>query len=309
VCQVSAAELFSARHAAARTAGDPSLCVSQSLGVSQLRAALRTARRLSGRRGQSDAFRLRRLTGRDRRSTHSDSTSRRTGCPPNGVNRTKAFAPLSRKGNWDIRYAGAVPSLTARIAAALAAWSTAFFLTSCHSSPSGDHAHTLPTDDTPVITGEPAPFNSADVNFANSMTAQEQQGINISLLVPDRSTNSELVTFAAKTGPALQVDTEILKALSAQWKEGQDKQPGNDGPSNTPGGIVDNPAIAKLDSLRGPAFDTLWLKTMIGLDQGAIGLANAEVANGKNEDATSLAKQIVKARQAEIARMQQIPAG
>ena len=224
-------------------------------------------------------------------------------------NPTNAFAPLSRKGNWDIRYAGAVPSLTARIAAALAAWSTAFFLTSCHSSPSGDHAHTLPTDDNPVITGEPAAFNSADVAFANSMTAQEQQGINISLLVPDRSTNSELVTFAAKTGPALQVDTEILKALSAQWKEGQDKQPGNDGPSSTPGGIVDNPAIAKLDSLHGPAFDTLWLKTMIGLDQGAIGLANAEVANGKNVDATSLAKQIVKARQSEIARMQQIPAG
>jgi uncharacterized protein (DUF305 family) len=218
------------------------------------------------------------------------------------------FAPLSRKGNRDVRYASAVQSLTARIAAALAACSTPFFLTSCHSSPSGDHAHTLPIDDKPVITGEPAAFDSADVAFANSMTAQEQQGIDISLLVPDRSMNSELITFAAKTGAALQVDTEVLKALGAQWKEGQDKQPGNDGPSSTPGGIVDNPAIAKLDSLHGPAFDTLWLKTMIGLDQGAIGLANAEVANGKNVDATSLAKQIVKARQAEIARMQQFPA-
>jgi uncharacterized protein (DUF305 family) len=45
---------------------------------------------------------------------------------------------------------------------------------------------------------------------------------------------------------------------------------------------------------------------MIGLDQGAIEVANAEVANGKNVDATSLAKQIVKARQAEIGQMQQI---
>jgi uncharacterized protein (DUF305 family) len=222
------------------------------------------------------------------------------------VKPTNAFAPLTRKGNWDIRYAGAVPPLTARIAAALAACSTPLFLTSCHSSPSGDHAHTLPTDDKPVITGEPAAFNGADVAFANSMTAQEQQGIGISLLVPDRSTNAELVTFAAKTGAALQVDTEVLKALGAQWKEGQDKQPGNDGPSSTTGGTVDNAAIAKLDSLHGPAFDTLWLKTMIGLDQGAIGVANAEVANGKNVDATSLAKQMVKARQTEITRMQQI---
>jgi uncharacterized protein (DUF305 family) len=222
------------------------------------------------------------------------------------VKPTNAFAPLSKKGNWDIRYASAVPSLTTRIAAALAAWSTPLLLTSCHSAPSGDHAHTLPTDDKPVITGEPAAYNSADVAFVNSMTAQEQQGIDISGLVPDRTTNSELVTFAAKTAAALQVDTEVLKALGAQWKEGQDKQPGDGGPTSTTGGIVDNPAIAKLDSLHGREFDTLWLKSMIGLDQGAIGVANAEFANGKNVDATSLAKQIVKARQAEIAQMQQI---
>jgi uncharacterized protein (DUF305 family) len=199
-----------------------------------------------------------------------------------------------------------VPSLTARIAAALAVWSTPLFLTSCHSPPSSDHARTLPGDDKPVITGEPAAYNGADVAFANSITAQEQQGIDISRLVPDRSTNSELVTFAAKTAAALQVDTLVLKALGAQWKEGQDKQPGAGGPSSTTGGTVDDAAIANLDSLHGSAFDTLWLKSMIGLDQGAIEAANAEVANGKNVDATSLAKQIVKARQAEIGQMQQI---
>jgi uncharacterized protein (DUF305 family) len=225
----------------------------------------------------------------------------RTGSSPRTL-----FAPLPRKGNWDVRYAGAVPSLTARITAALAAWSTPLFLTSCHSSPSGDHAHTLPGGDKPVITGEPAAYNSADVAFANSMTAQEQQGIDISRLVPDRSANSKLVTFAANTAAALQVDTEVLKALGAQWKEGQDKQPTAGAPSSTAGGIVDNATIANLDSLHGSEFDTLWLKSMIGLDQGAIEVANTEVANGKNVDATSLAKQIVKARQAEIGQMQQI---
>jgi uncharacterized protein (DUF305 family) len=210
------------------------------------------------------------------------------------------------RGNCDIRYAGAVPSLTARIAATLAAWSTPLFLMSCHSSPSGDHAHTLPGDDKPVITGEPAAYNSADVAFATSVTAEEQQGIDISRLVPDRSTNSQLVTFAAKTAAALEVDTEVLKALGAQWKEGQDKPPGAGGPTSTTGGTVDNAAIANLDSLHGSAFDTLWLKSMIGLDQGVIEAANTEVANGKNVDAISLAKQIIKARQAEIGQMQRI---
>jgi hypothetical protein len=56
VCRVGAPELFSAHHAGAHTASDPSLCVSQSLGVSQLGPALCAARRLSGRRDESDAF-------------------------------------------------------------------------------------------------------------------------------------------------------------------------------------------------------------------------------------------------------------
>ena len=48
--------LFSAQHAGAHAASDPSLCVSQSLGVSQLGPALCAAHRLSGRRDEYDAF-------------------------------------------------------------------------------------------------------------------------------------------------------------------------------------------------------------------------------------------------------------
>jgi uncharacterized protein (DUF305 family) len=138
------------------------------------------------------------------------------------------------------------------------------------------------------------------------MTALEEQGINMSRLVPDRSNDSGIVTFAAKSGAALQVDTQVLKALRAQWKEGQDNQTAAGGPSITAGGTIDNATFAKLDSLHGTEFDTLWLKSMIGLDQGALGLANAEADSGKNVDAVSLAKQIAKARQAEIGQMQQM---
>ena len=230
--------------------------------------------------------------------------------PPDRVStkRGKAharFPPLSRKGNWDIYYAGAVPSLTARIAASLAAWSIALLASSCSGSPHNDHAHSTRSDDKPVITGEPAGYNAADVTFATNMTADEEQGINMSRLVPDRSNNSQLVTFADKTAAALQVDTQVLKALQAQWKEGADNQTGGGAPNSTTGGLIDNATMASIYSLRGPEFDTLWVKSMIGLDQGSIEVANAEVANGKNVDATSLAKQIVTARQAEIGQMQQ----
>jgi uncharacterized protein (DUF305 family) len=228
---------------------------------------------------------------------------------PVSTKRRQPTHPASRRqgqGYRDIHYASVVPSLTARITAALAACATALFLSSCHSSPSDNHAHSTRTDDKPVITGEPAGYNTADVAFANSMTAYQEQGINMSRLVPDRSDNSDLVAFAAKTAAALQVDTQVLNALRAQWKEGQDNQPRDGGPSTTTGGMIDSATIAKLESLHGPDFDTLWLTSMISLDRGTIELANAEAAGGKNVDAVSLAKQIAKARQDEIGQMQQM---
>ncbi|TAM63437.1 DUF305 domain-containing protein [Mycobacterium sp.] len=205
-----------------------------------------------------------------------------------------------------ILYAGTVPPLTTRFAAAVAACATVALLSSCSHSPSGNHASPLHSDDKPVITGEPAAYNATDVSFANNMITLEEQGITISRQVPDHSTDSGITTFAARTVTALQVDMQVLKALRAQWKEGQDNQPAAGGPGLTASGTIDNNTLARLDSLQGPGFDTLWLNSMIGLNQGAIQLANAEVASGKNVDAVNLATQIAKARQSEITQMQDI---
>jgi uncharacterized protein (DUF305 family) len=202
-----------------------------------------------------------------------------------------------------------VPPPTSRIAAGLAACLATLLLSSCSRSPSDGHAHSTRSDDKPVITGEPAPFNPADVAFANNAVALEDQGTTISQLAPEHSGNPELATFATKTAAALQVDTQVLKALRAQWKEGQDNRTGDSGWSTTPAPTLDDASVAKLGALHGPEFDTAWLQSMISLDQSAIQLANTEVAGGKNIDATSLAKQITKARQAEIGQMQPMLAG
>jgi uncharacterized protein (DUF305 family) len=74
-------------------------------------------------------------------------------------------------------------------------------------------------------------------------------------------------------------------------------------------GMVDQATIGRLNSLHGSEFDTLWLQSMIGLDNGEIEIANTEVGNGKNVDAIDLAKQIVASRQAEIGQMNQILGG
>ena len=199
-----------------------------------------------------------------------------------------------------------MPSLATRIAAALTASCITLLLSSCSSSPSGDNAHSTRSDDKPVITGEPAAYSPADVAFADNAIAREDLATSMSRLVPDHSENPDVVAFAAKTSAALQVDTQVLKALRAQWKEGQDNPTGTSSPPTPPSDSGDNQTLAKLASMHGPAFDTFWLNSMISLYQATIDLANGEVANGKNADAASLAKQIVKARQADIGQMQQL---
>ncbi|CDO90409.1 putative outer membrane protein [Mycobacterium triplex] len=125
-------------------------------------------------------------------------------------------------------------------------------------------------------------------------------------LVSDHSNNPDVVAFAAKTSTALQVDTQVLKALRAQWKESQDNPTGASGQPAAPSEPSSNATLAGLAAVRGAEFDTLWLNSMISLYQATIDLANREVANGKNVDATSLAKQIVEARQADIGQMRQL---
>jgi uncharacterized protein (DUF305 family) len=201
-----------------------------------------------------------------------------------------------------------VSSPAARIATALAALATAICLSSCSSPKSDNHAHPTPNDP-PVVTGEPAGSNADDVAFANTIITNYKPGIDISALVPDRSTNPKVVAFAATSASALKSDVAILKVLLLQWNEDPDTQTGSDGRGTTMKGMVDQATMAKLDSLRGGKFDTLWLQSMIGLDQGAAEVANVEIANGKNIDAVGLARQIVAARQADIGQMKQILGG
>ena len=74
-------------------------------------------------------------------------------------------------------------------------------------------------------------------------------------------------------------------------------------------GMVDDGTMSKLESLKGAEFDTLWLQSMIGHHEGAIEMANTEIADGANADAKTLAQEIVTAQQAEIAQMKQMLGG
>jgi uncharacterized protein (DUF305 family) len=209
--------------------------------------------------------------------------------------------------NTPTGYPGYVTPMT-RLFAVLAALATALFLSSCSSAQTNgetDHAKS----DEPVITGQPAGYNADDVAFATNMIPHHQQAVDLSALVPDRSTNADVVGLAQQISAAQQPEINVMKVFLVQWNENPDANSGHAGHGNTMQGMVDETTMTKLKSLNGAEFDKLWLESMISHHQGAIEMAKAEVANGDNVDAKALAKTIVTTQEAEIGQMKQMLGG
>jgi uncharacterized protein (DUF305 family) len=199
-------------------------------------------------------------------------------------------------------------TLFARVAAALVALAAALVLSSCGNSRSESHAAPTTTD-TPVISGQPAGYNADDVAFATNMIPHHQQAVDLSALVPDRSTNAQLVALAQQISAAQQPEINVMKVFLVQWNENADTNSGHAGHGDAMHGMVDPATMAKLQSLNGAEFDKLWLESMIAHHQGAIEMAKAEIANGDNVDAKTLAKNIVPTQEAEIGQMKQMLGG
>lgn len=202
-------------------------------------------------------------------------------------------------------YGGFMTSITTRLAAALAALAAAAVLSSCTDRAADDHGDQAST----VVAGEPAGFNADDVSFAEDMIPHHQQAVDMSALVPDRSSNPEVIALAETISAAQAPEIQILNTFLVQWKS-DDESPDHSGHGDMGmEGMVDQATMTRLASLQGAEFDTLWLQSMIGHHQGAIEMAKAEIANGKNVDAIGLANQIASSQQAEIDQMRQLLGG
>jgi uncharacterized protein (DUF305 family) len=198
--------------------------------------------------------------------------------------------------------------IAARLAVVVAAAATALCVSSC-GGPAADGHPNHQNSDEPVITGQPAGFNADDVAFATNMIPHHQQAVELSAMVPDRSTNPDLIALANQISAAQQPEIDVMKVFLVQWNENPDTNSGHAGHGGTMAGMVDAATMAKLQALNGAEFDKLWLESMITHHQGAIEMAKAEVANGDNVDAKALANNIVTAQEAEIGQMKQMLGG
>ncbi len=185
----------------------------------------------------------------------------------------------------------------------VAAIGTALVLSSC-TTPASD-GHTDHEHGAESSSAQAAGFNDADVAFTTGMIPHHEQAVEMSAMVPGRSTNPAVAKLAAEISAAQGPEIATMKTFLVQWNKSADS--GHEGHDmGAMQGMVDGATMTRLESLAGAEFDRLWLTSMIGHHEGAIGMAEAELADGANADAKELAEQIITVQKAEIARMQQL---
>jgi uncharacterized protein (DUF305 family) len=150
-------------------------------------------------------------------------------------------------------------------------------------------------------TNDGAMHNSADVTFAEMMIPHHQQALDMADLVPSRTTNQDLLVLAKHIALDQGAEIQTLRGLLAQW--GEPVPPDHANRGMTMAGMVDDATMNRLPSLQGEEFDTLWIRSMILHHQGAVDMAQTEIAHGQNPDALNIAKIIVSSQQREIAYM------
>jgi uncharacterized protein (DUF305 family) len=164
---------------------------------------------------------------------------------------------------------------------------------------------TGPTGPSPTHDSRSAEHNAADVAFAEDMIPHHRQAVDMTAMVPSRSTNADLLVMATHISSDQQAEILTMKGLLAQW--GVQDAPSHENPKDQSGmhiaGMVDGATLNTIQSLSGPSFDALWMTSMISHHQGAIAMARNEIDQGRSSDAIKLAKMIISAQQREIAQM------
>jgi uncharacterized protein (DUF305 family) len=201
-------------------------------------------------------------------------------------------------------YSGDMPSTTLRIAAAVAVVATATTLSAC-GGPSTDR-QPRPNANAAAQDDEAGKHDADDITFAHNMIAHHKQAIEMSQLAPMNTTNPDMVALAQQIITAQEPEIQAFTGFLIQW--GEDPRGGaNSGTGMA--GMIDQTTMQRLGSLKGAEFDRLWLQSMINHDQGAITMAQAEIAHGQNSDVIYLARRTIDTQQAEIGRMKKMLAG
>jgi uncharacterized protein (DUF305 family) len=174
-----------------------------------------------------------------------------------------------------------------------------------HSDAAGDPATTatIPAD---------AAFNAIDVGFAQGMIPHHQQAIEMADMALAQTTDPDVTRLATAIKAAQQPEIDQLTTWLQQW--GQPVPDPRSGESHDMGdmsgmmmsGMMSDAEMERLGDATGTDFDRMWLGMMIVHHEGAVSMADDEIAGGEFAGALAMAEGIRTSQQTEIAEMRSL---
>ena len=149
--------------------------------------------------------------------------------------------------------------------------------------------------------------NDADIAFAQGMIPHHQQAIEMSNQVLERGEAPSVKDLAQRIKDDQSEEIDLMRGWLAEWGA-EEVDHGADDPTMDMGTMPQEDMEA-LAQASGPDLDKMFLEMMVPHHEGAISMAETELADGEFAEALALAERIVEAQKAEISEIQGLLAG
>ena len=174
-------------------------------------------------------------------------------------------------------------------------------LSACGFEFSGEAADPATAASTTVVD---ASFNDRDVLYSQLMLVHSRQAVTLANLALEADTGASEAVKAVATRIKIDHAAEIerMTLLLQSWNKPLSLAPTPE-PVQLQTGILTDKHVDYITSLRGAAFDSEYLESMISHHEGSIDMARMEIIKGKNSSLLELAKVVVTKRQSGIDAM------
>ena len=159
----------------------------------------------------------------------------------------------------------------------------------------------------------PQAHNDADVEFATDMIQHHSQALEMVNLAIGRDLRPEVASLADDIMAAQTPEVTTMTTWLEEWDEdipetGMDHSGHGTSDMDMPG-MASMEDMSSLESASDAEFEQMFLTMMIEHHNGAIEMAETELADGQNAAAKKLAQQVIDGQTEEIDRMQKLLAG
>lgn len=148
--------------------------------------------------------------------------------------------------------------------------------------------------------------NDADITFARDMIAHHEQAVEMADLVDGAGASPEVTALAEQIAAAQGPEISRMNDWLDDWEADEMSEPMHGGEHDAMPGMMSHADLEALDAATGEAFDNNWLTMMIAHHEGAVEMAQTEMADGENPDAIALAENIISSQSEEITTMKEL---